>query len=199
MSCNTIIALGSGQGSTIEFFCQKILAEKHPFKIKAIITENPMAGLVNVAKKFNLPSLIVEYKNKEFQMWDQQLCQTLLSYNPHLILLAGFLKKIGPIVLNQFQNKIINSHPSFLPEFSGSGMYGLKVHQAVIHKNKPYTGVSIHVVNQDYDNGQILAQKKIPVQQGENAVDLEKRVKKIEKKFYFETVLKLHTGEISIT
>ena len=198
MNNYSIVALGSGQGSTIEFFCKKAILEKCPFKIKAVATENPRAGVLEVAKKFHLPGHIVEYKNKKFQDWDKELCELLLSYNPQLIILAGFLKKIGPAVLHQFQNKIINSHPSLLPVVSGHGMYGLKVHQAVIREKKSQTGVSIHVVNSGYDKGPILAQKTMPVRKGISAVDLETQVKKIEKIFYFEIVLKIIKGEVPL-
>ena len=152
MSCHPIVALGSGKASTIEFFCEKAISEgEKNFQIQALVTENPHSGVLSVAKKFNRPAHIVECKNKNFKLWDQELCQILLSYKPRLILLAGFLKKIGPLVLSQFPNQIINSHPSLLPEFSGPGMYGSKVHQAVIQAQKSYTGVSIHIVNKNYD------------------------------------------------
>jgi len=198
MNCHSIAVLGSGQGSTIEFFCKKTISDKCPFKIKAIVTENSGAGVLKVAEKFNLPLHVVKYKNKKFQDWDRELCEVLLSCKPHLIILAGFLKKIGPVVLHQFQNKIINSHPSLLPEFSGHGMYGFKVHQAVIREKKNRTGVSIHVVNSDYDKGPVLVQKIIPVKKGISAEDLETQVKKIEKKLYFETVLQIIKGEIPL-
>ncbi|MCZ0931528.1 MAG: formyltransferase family protein, partial [Oligoflexia bacterium] len=103
----TIVALGSGKGSTIKFFCQKIQKEKPNFKITALITENPQSGLLKTAKKFNLPCHVIRYDKQNFTAWDQKLCDTLILYKPSLILLAGFLKKIGPIVLNQFPNQII--------------------------------------------------------------------------------------------
>ena len=186
-----VVALGSGQGSTIEFFCKKSQSDKQALKIKALVTDSPHSGLLKIAEKFQIPCHIVEYKNKAFQDWDRELNQILLSYKPQMIVLAGFLKKIGPLVLSQFPGRVINSHPSLLPEFSGPGMYGLKVHQAVIHEKKNYTGITIHIVNKNYDEGPILAQKKIPVQKGLSPLDLEKKVKKLEKSFYFETVIKL--------
>ena len=183
-----IVALGSGKGSSIEFFCQKIQKEKPNFKITALITENPQSGLLKVAKKFNLPCHIIKYDKNNFSSWDQKLLETLKLYKPDLILLAGFLKKIGPTVLKQFPNQIINSHPALLPDFGGAGMYGSKVHQALIQAKKRQTGVSIHKVNAEYDKGLILSQKIIPIKENETALELENRVKKIEKPFYFETV-----------
>ena len=184
----SIVALGSGKGSTIEFFCQKIQEKNPNFKITALITENPKSGLLKIAKKYNLPYHVIEYNKQNFTSWDQKIYKTLISYNPSLIVLAGFLKKMGPIVLSHFPTQIINSHPSLLPQFGGPGMYGLKVHQAVIKAKELKTGISIHRVNSEYDKGMILAQKTIPIKKNETALELEKRVKEIEKPFYFETV-----------
>ena len=133
----------------------------------------------------------------ESEIWDDSLCRHLESFQPDWILLAGFLKKIGPKVLKKFPGRIINSHPSLLPDFSGKGMYGIKVHEAVIQNHKPETGVSIHVVDKNYDGGCILFQKKIPVIESETAKELETRVKNIEKEVYLDVVLKILSGEIS--
>ena len=198
MSAYPVLALGSGAGSTIEFFCEKALLKTCPFKIKAIITENPKSGVLKAAKKYHVPFHVVEYKNKKFQEWDKELSRILLSYSPRLILLAGFLKKIGPEALSLFPNKIINSHPSLLPEFSGPGMYGSKIHQAALRAKRAETGVSIHIVNSHYDKGPVLAQKKIPIRKGVSASNLEAQIKKIEKVFYFETALKIIKGELTL-
>ena len=195
----SIIALGSGKGSTIDFFCEKLFSRPHSFlKIKALVTENPSSGLLQTAKKFQLPCHITEYKEENFKAWDQNLCQILLSYSPQLIVLAGFLKKIGPISLSRFQNRIINSHPSLLPEFAGKGMYGLRVHSAVLRAKKKHTGVSIHIVGKNYDEGPLLAQKKLKIHEGESAPVLQERLKRIEKAFYFNTIVKIAKGEIPL-
>ena len=190
----TITALGSGKGSTIEFFCKKIQKENPNFKITALITENPNSGLLKTAQKFNLPCHIIKYDKSNFTNWDQQLYKTLLLYKPTLIVLAGFLKKIGPLVLKRFPKQIINSHPALLPHFGGAGMYGLKAHQAVIKAKESKTGISIHRVNAEYDKGLILAQKIIPIKPNETALELEKKVKQIEKAFYFETICQILKG-----
>ena len=186
-----IVALGSGKGSTIEFFCQKIKQENFNFKITALITDNPKSNLLSIAKKFNIPCHVILYDKNDFTSWDQKMCSKLMTYKPDLICLAGFLKKIGHSVLKHFPDKIINSHPALLPEFGGTGMYGLKLHQSVINAKKNQTGVSIHKVNTEYDKGLILAKKIIPIKKNETALELEKRVKKIEKPFYFKTILKI--------
>ena len=188
----SVVALGSGQGSTISFFCEKSSKATAPFRIKALVTENPSSGLWDVARRFKLPCHLVPFKGKEsFAGWDREMCRVLAIYKPRLILLAGFLKKIGPRVLSRFEGCVINSHPSLLPEFSGPGMYGRKVHEAVVRAGKKQTGISIHIVTAQYDKGPILAQCKIPVAPADTAEGLQKKVKKIEKEFYFATVARI--------
>ena len=195
MSC-LLVMMGSGQGSTIDFFCGKISSGELPAQAAAIITDNPKAGLLSVAKRRGVPSLVVAYNKSRPDKWDEELCRALAPLKPRLILLAGFLKKIGPRVLSQFQGRIINSHPALIPKFSGPGMYGIRAHQAVIEAGEKETGVTIHLVNENYDEGRILAQEKIPVLPGETAPALEERVKKAEREIYFQTVRKILSGEI---
>ena len=193
---SSLVILGSGAGSTAQFLCQKFQSQDLPGQIVSLITDNSHSPISSIAKEFKVPYHFVEFKALEKEIWDKNLSQVLLSYQPQLILLAGFLKKIGPMVLNQFKNKIINSHPALIPEFSGTGWYGSRIHQAVIDQKKKTTGVTIHLVNQDYDAGRILHQETIVVEEGETAIDLERRVKKIEKDVYFKTVLQIISGKV---
>lgn len=190
--------LGSGQGSTIQFFYEKTCQFNDSFQIASVITNNTESPLISFCQKQGIPHHVLPYTQENFKEWDQELCKILTSYHPQLILLAGFLKKIGPQVLSVFEKKILNSHPSLLPEFSGLGMYGRRVHEAVIQEKKKTTGITIHLVDKNYDKGRILNQKPIEVRLEETAQELEERVKKIEKDFYFETVLKILSKEIKI-
>ena len=187
----SIVALGSGQGSTIEFFCQQIQEKNYPFYIKSIITDKPQSRLIQVAQHFKIPCHVLEFDKENPDLWDKNLVQLLNSYEPSLIVLAGFLKKIGTQVIKQFPKKIINSHPSLLPEFGGHGFYGLKVHQAVVSAKKKETGLSIHWVNSEYDKGELVDQLVIPVKDKETAEELQERIKKKEKLFYFQTIANL--------
>ena len=190
-SQKSIVALGSGQGSTIEFFCQQIQEKNYPFYIKSIITDNPKSRLLQIAQHFKIPCHVLEFDKENPSLWDKNLVQLLNSYKPSLIVLAGFLKKIGTQVIKQFPKKIINSHPSLLPEFGGYGFYGLKVHQAVVSAKKKETGLSIHWVNSEYDKGELVNQLVIPVKEKETAEELQERIKKKEKLFYFQTIANL--------
>ena len=107
------------------------------------------------------------------------------------IILAGFLRRLGPCFLSAFKNKVINSHPSLLPKFGGKGMYGSYVHQAVFQAGEKQTGITIHYVNEEYDQGGVIDQKTLPVFPHDTPESLEERVKQAEKLFYAETIKKL--------
>lgn len=189
--------LGSGLGSTIDFFCTQLeKATDKPFDIACIVTENPKSALQDIAKKYQIPFKLLTFEKQNPDSWDKKLKDFLVSYNPDFILLAGFLKKIGKQTLTQFHCRVINSHPSLLPDFAG--LYGTAIHQAVIQESKKHTGISIHVVNQNYDEGPLVRQKMIPVVKGETFQQLEERVKKIEKDFYFETIVQLASGKLKL-
>ena len=193
-----LVMLASGAGTTVSAFCKVEEKGQIPAKVVAVITNESKAGVISVAKEHQIPCAIVKHQKESTKDWDQRLLETLRKQDPDLILLAGFLKKIGPTVLSHFKNRILNSHPALLPEFSGKGMYGLRVHSAVIAHKKTETGVTIHLVNENYDEGRVLAQKKLPVFPEETPSELEKRVKSMEKALYIQTVTKILHGDMSL-
>ena len=100
------------------------------------------------------------------------------------IILAGFLLKIPAIIINSFHNRILNIHPSLLPEFGGKGMYGMNVHHAVFHAKKKETGITIHEVNKEYDKGNIIFQAKCSLSNNNKPTHIKKKVQQLEYKFY---------------
>ena len=193
-----IVMFGSGRGTTIASFCEAISRGSLPAKIVSIITDNENSGVLDVAKEYQIPLEIVPIFNKNEKPLpapfediddyrDAVVSGILGQLQPDWILLAGYLRKVGRRVLKKYEGKIINSHPSLLPDFSGKGMYGLKVHQSVIEKGVKETGVTIHFVNHEYDSGEIIAQQRIPVLRGDSPHSLENRVKSIEKILYIQT------------
>jgi len=113
------------------------------------------------------------------------------SYKPDLIVLAGYLLKIPKRLVEAFPNKIVNIHPALLPKFGGKGMYGLNVHQAVVDQGETESGLTIHYVNENYDEGQIIKQVSCIVVPGDDAQTIQQKVLKLEHKFYPETIEKL--------
>ncbi|MEQ9110838.1 MAG: phosphoribosylglycinamide formyltransferase [Rhodospirillaceae bacterium] len=115
-----------------------------------------------------------------------------------LIVLAGYMRKIGPKVLSAYHNRIINIHPSLLPKYGGQGMYGGKVHEAVIAAGERESGITVHLVDDAYDTGAIVDQTKVPVFPSDTAEDLAARVLAKEHKFLSETLVRIVAGEIDL-
>tara|TARA_Y100001970_G_scaffold207710_1_gene253118 strand:+ start:256 stop:819 length:564 start_codon:yes stop_codon:yes gene_type:complete len=110
--------------------------------------------------------------------------EELKIINPDLIVLAGFLKKIPTIYINYFKNKIINIHPSILPNYGGKGMYGSKIHAKVIENNETETGITIHHLSDQYDSGEIIFQKKISIEENDTAKSIEEKIHILEYEYY---------------
>jgi phosphoribosylglycinamide formyltransferase-1 len=129
---------------------------------------------------------------------DQAMLAALLEHGVGLIILAGFMKKIGPRVLAHFDGRILNIHPSLLPKFGGQGMFGHHVHRAVLEAGETVTGISIHLVDAEYDQGRILAQAEVPVLPGDSVESLAARVLVREHQFFVETLAALTEGRLRL-
>ena len=127
-------------------------------------------------------------------MLDTSICEVLSNYEVDFVLLAGYMKMVGPLVLSSFEGKILNVHPSLLPKHGGQGMYGINVHRAVIDAGEKKSGATIHLVNSDYDKGKILGQKSVIVDKDDTPDSLAKKVLKIEHSLYVETLKKIIEG-----
>jgi phosphoribosylglycinamide formyltransferase-1 len=140
--------------------------------------------------------------NKRFPNTDALDCEirdTLIKHNVDLVILAGFMKKVGSRTIKAFEGKIINVHPALLPKFGGEGMYGYNVHEKVLASGDKETGVTIHVVTDNYDTGSILAQQKVQVEKGDTVESLAKRVLLTEHLVYVDTIKKIINGDIRLT
>ncbi|MEZ5017781.1 MAG: phosphoribosylglycinamide formyltransferase [Flavipsychrobacter sp.] len=175
----SLIIFASGRGSNAEAIIN-FFKEKGNVKVSLIVTNKADAGVIEVAEKEHIPFLIVNNQTLGGVLFIDQL----RSYNPSLIVLAGFLKKIPDTVLQEFSNKIINIHPSLLPKHGGKGMYGHHVHQSVLDNGDKESGITIHMVNEHYDEGAILTQARCAVTKEDTIDTLAKKVHQLEH-FYF--------------
>lgn len=185
MSLKKIAIFASGSGSSAENI---ILSFKNnpQFEISKTYCNNPNALVLDKIKKHNIDSLV--FSSEELN--NDLVLQDLIKISPDLIVLAGFLKKIPQNIINSFKNKIINIHPSLLPKYGGKGMFGLKVHESVIKNNESETGFTIHYVNDEYDQGDIIFQKRLKV----DTIKTEELAKKVliqEHKYYPEIIKKI--------
>ncbi len=129
---------------------------------------------------------------------DRAIADTLIENRIKLVILSGYMKLIGTNTIRNFPNRILNVHPALLPKHGGQGMYGRHIHQAVKDTGDTQTGITIHCVDEIYDNGHIVAQKKIALTPEDSVDDIENKVKAVEPKFYIETVRKILNGEIKL-
>lgn len=129
---------------------------------------------------------------------DRAIRDTLRRHHVDLVVLAGYMKRLGPATLEAFSGRIINIHPALLPKYGGKGMYGDRVHEAVLEAGDAETGVTVHLVEGDYDSGRILAQKKVPVKSGDTVASLAARVLRVEHETYVETIGRIISGDIRL-
>ena len=127
---------------------------------------------------------------------DRRLAEALISAMPDLVILSGYLRKLGPATLGAFKGRILNIHPALLPKFGGQGMYGRRVHEAVLAAGETVTGATVHVVDGEYDHGPIVAQCEVPVQVGDTAADIERRVTSVEPALFVSTLQAIAEGRL---
>jgi phosphoribosylglycinamide formyltransferase-1 len=129
---------------------------------------------------------------------DEQIGRVLTEAGVDLVVLAGYMKKVGPQTINRFPGRIVNIHPALLPKFGGVGMYGMHVHRAVLDAGDEVTGITVHLVDQEYDRGPIVAQCEVKVLEGDDADTLAARVLEREHAFYVETLCRIVSGELDL-
>ncbi|MGB3751765.1 MAG: phosphoribosylglycinamide formyltransferase, partial [Arcobacteraceae bacterium] len=142
-------------------------------EVVVVISNNSKANVLQNAKKRNTPAYIINQNLFPNENLDQKIIKLLEEYECDYIFLSGYMKKIEPILVRTYENKIINSHPALLPNFGGKGMYGRFVHEAVIKANEKKSGVTIHFVNEEYDKGEFIVQNTLDIKENSTVEELE--------------------------
>ena len=166
-----------GNGSTLQSVIDNIKNGNLDAKINLVVSDNENAYALKRAEKNNIPIYII--KNKTSEEIDIELENVLKNYDIDLIVLVGYLKLIGKRLINKYT--IINTHPSLLPKFGGKGMYGMNVHKAVVDAKEEFSGPTVHFVNSNYDEGNIISQTKVKLSNNETPESLAKKVQDAEK------------------
>ncbi len=175
-----IAIFASGAGSN----AQKIIEhfkKKSFVKISLVVCNKKVAGVLDIAAKENIPSLIIE-RNRFFD--EDNYLAFLKELGIDFIVLAGFLWKMPTAIINSYPNKIVNIHPALLPKYGGKGMYGQRVHDAVIQAKDAVSGISIHYVDELYDHGNIIFQATCPVEETDTAESLAQKIHQLEHLHY---------------
>lgn len=184
-----IVIFASGGGTNAENLI-KFFHNRENASVIQVLTNNPHAKVLDRAKKLGVSAL--SFNKIAFTETDDVL-NIVKAAKPDLIILAGFLWKFPEAILNAFPNKVINVHPALLPKYGGKGMYGKYVHEAVVANNETETGITIHYVNEHYDEGAIIFQARCNVKTTDSAHDVAAKIHELEMKHFPEVVNTLLT------
>lgn len=189
MSVLNLAVFASGQGTNCAAIHQAITENKLKAKIALIVSNQADAGVLDFAKKNTIPYCHISSENfSSKDKFYEELFLELDTYKVEFIVLAGYMKKIGTPIIRKYPNKILNIHPALLPSFGGKGMYGLHVHEAVINYGAKISGITIHLVDEEYDHGAIVMQKCVEVFSNDTAGSLGKRIQQMEYDTYWQAI-----------
>ncbi|MCX6749108.1 MAG: phosphoribosylglycinamide formyltransferase [Candidatus Pacearchaeota archaeon] len=186
--------LASHRGSNVGSILDEIKAGKLEACPKLIMSNNPSAPVLDLGKVRDIPTFCLNGAKSP----DKTILETLRKYGVNLVILAGYIKKLGPRVIEAYSNRILNIHPALLPKYGGKGMYGMRVHKEVINSEDLESGATIHIVTTEYDAGRILAQYKVPRYGRDTAETLAERVLRIEHVLYPQTLRDIQRGIINL-
>lgn len=179
---NNIAIFASGSGSNAQNIIEHFYTNKDTC-VKLVVCNKPDAYVLERARKLNVDAVVL---NKEVLTGEDssELISLLKSYGIGFIVLAGYLLKIPQALISAFEERIVNIHPALLPAYGGKGMYGRRVHEAVVAAGEQFSGITIHLVNAEYDKGKILFQAKCPVLPTDTAEDVEAKIHLLEQEHF---------------
>ena len=164
-----------------------------------VISNNSVSEALNRARRESIPAYHLSRRTHPSPgELDRRTAAVLGRHRVNLVVLAGYMRKLGPPVLSRYPRRVLNVHPALLPRFGGEGMYGRAVHEAVLAAGETETGATVHVVDEEYDSGPVLAQSRVPVLLGDDVERLSSRVLEQEHRLYVETLQRIATGEIDL-
>lgn len=191
--------MASHGGSNMQAVLDAINSGRLRAKPCVLISNNSASKAMERARLQGMPHYHLSQKtHPDPDDLDAAILEAFRKHEAEYILLLGYMKKLGPKVLDAYKGRILNIHPSLLPKYGGKGMYGRFVHEAVLENRENETGVTIHLVDEEYDTGRIIGQTAVPVLPGDTVDTLGKRVLEREHAFLVETLIKVSTGEITL-
>jgi len=179
----SVAVLASGGGSNFQALLDH-QSDERPGRIDLLITDRPGVGALDRAERAGVATRIIPVKGRLLDGVGLETLEVLEENQIQVILLAGYLRLIPPVVVQAFPKRILNIHPALLPAFGGKGMWGHHVHKAVLDSGASFSGPTIHFVDEEYDTGAILAQWPVPVLAGDTPDTLAARVLKAEHALY---------------
>lgn len=194
-----LAVFASGRGSNFSAILKAIENGKLLADVKILISNNGEAGALTTAADHDIPVKVINKKDfSSRSLFVESILSTLEKHHVNFIALAGYMKKIPPEVIQKFESRILNIHPALLPSFGGKGMYGHFVHEAVIDAGCKVSGVTVHLVDDHYDRGPIVAQRCVAVEEGDTPEILAARVLEEEHRLFSEALQLFAEGRVEI-
>ncbi|HEX3888997.1 MAG TPA: formyltransferase family protein [Phenylobacterium sp.] len=187
--------LASGNGSSARAIVAAIRAGELAAEPRLLVSNNRSAAALTFAAEAGVAALHIATQ-ADPDAADARLAEAMVKHGVEVIVLSGYLRQLGPQILARYSGRILNIHPGPLPAFGGHGMYGRRVHEAVIAAGVAESGVCIHLVDEEYDRGPVIARRSVPVAAGDTPEGLEARVTALEPQFYVETLRRITEGAI---
>jgi len=187
--------LASHNGSNMQAIIDACKEGRLRAQPAVVISNNSEAGALARARQEGIPAFHLSSRTHPGAL-DQVICQTLLDHRVQVVCLAGYMKRLGPQTLEAYRGRVLNIHPALLPRFGGEGFYGEAVHKAVLAAGEKESGPTVHLVDEEYDHGPVLAQARVPVLEGDTPQTLAARVLTQEHRLYAETLQRIATGEM---
>jgi phosphoribosylglycinamide formyltransferase-1 len=179
----------SGRGTNFQAILDAIAARRLQAQVVLYVSNRPDAGALQIARSARIPAAVIEERQfVEAADYERTLLEHMAKHEVNFIALAGFMRKIPAGVVRQFRHRIVNIHPALLPSFGGKGMYGHRVHAAVLEYGCKVTGVTVHLVDEEYDTGPPILQRCVPVLDDDTPESLAVRVLEVEHQLYPEAL-----------
>ncbi len=184
-----IVIFASGNGSNAENIILHFKKNSHA-NVLAVFTNNPSAKVLEIAKNLHVSTIVFSKEDLKTSL----ILHKLNVFRPDLIVLAGFLLQFPENIIKNYPNKIINIHPALLPKYGGKGMYGMNVHKAILENQELVTGITIHYVNENYDEGKIIFQQSVNIENCKTPEEIASKIHELEMKHFPEVIQQLLTN-----
>ncbi|MFO7637151.1 MAG: phosphoribosylglycinamide formyltransferase [Clostridia bacterium] len=194
-----IAAFASHGGTNLQAILDACHNKELNASVELVISNNSGSFALERARKAGVPACHMSLRGygSEEEL-DKGILGLLEAHDVNLILLCGYMRKLGEPVVRAYEGRILNIHPALLPAHGGRGMYGMNVHQAVVDAGETHSGATVHLVNEAYDEGRILYQEKVRVEEGETPESLRLKVLEVEHRIYVETLRRILNGTIKL-
>jgi phosphoribosylglycinamide formyltransferase-1 len=189
--------LASGAGSSARAIVGAIRSGELAAEARLMVSNNKGAAALDFAREAGIDSLYAPTQADPAAA-DVKLADELAAHGVELIVLSGYLRQLGPVTLGRYAGRVLNIHPGPLPDFGGHGMYGRRVHEAVLAAGVAESGITIHLVDAEYDRGPVIARRSVEVRPGDTPEALEARVRALEPGFFVETLQRIARGDLDL-